>query len=122
MEREAKVAVVYYSATGNVFELAHAVAGGAEEAGAEVRLRRVPELAPESAIAANPRWKEHRDATRAIPEADLADLEWADAYAFGTPTRYGNPSLQLKQFLDTTGASGPRGCWLTKPPPPSPLP
>ncbi len=51
-----KVAVVYYSSTGTVHQLAENVACGAREAGAEVRLLRVPELAPAEAIAANPAW------------------------------------------------------------------
>ncbi len=98
------VAVIYYSATGNVHELAVALAEGARQAGAEVRLRRVAELAPDQAIDSNPAWRAHAEATKDIPEATLEDLRWADAYAFGTPTRYGNVSSQLKQFLDTTAA------------------
>lgn len=99
---ETKVAVIYYSSTGNVYGLARAVEEGAKEAGAEVRLRRVRELAPEKAIRSNPAWHEHAVRTRDVPEACLEDLEWADAYVFGTPTRYGNVSSQLKQFIDTT--------------------
>ena len=98
-----KVAVIYYSATGNVYRLARAVEEGAKEAGAEVRFRKVGELAPEEAIKSNPAWHEHALETQDVPEASLDDLEWADAYVFGTPTRYGNVSSQLKQFLDTTG-------------------
>ncbi len=101
---DVKVAVIYYSATGSVHRLAEAVAEGARDAGAEVRLRRAAELAPDSAIDANPAWREHVDTTaRDVAEAALADLEWADGYAFGTPTRFGNTTAQLKQFLDTTG-------------------
>ncbi len=96
------VAVIYYSATGNVHALAAALAEGAEKAGAQVRLRRVAELAPKEAIDSNPAWRAHADAVASEPEASLEDLRWADAYAFGTPTRYGNVSSQLKQFLDTT--------------------
>jgi NAD(P)H dehydrogenase (quinone) len=99
-----KVAVIYYSSTGNVHALAEAVAEGAAEAGAEVRLRRVAELAPPEAIDSNPRWRAHADATAHIPVATHDDLRWADAYAFGTPARYGNVSSQLKQFIDTTAA------------------
>ncbi|MEU7754831.1 NAD(P)H:quinone oxidoreductase [Micromonospora sp. NPDC049101] len=99
----AKVAVIYYSSTGNVHALAEAAAEGAAKAGAEVRLRRVTELAPEAAIDHNPAWRAHLEATADVPVATLDDLEWADAYAFGTPTRYGNVSAQLKQFLDSTG-------------------
>ena len=59
-----KVAVIYYSATGTVHALAQAVAEGAASAGAEVRLRRVAELAPDSAIDQNPQWRRHADADR----------------------------------------------------------
>nr|BFE57985.1 NAD(P)H:quinone oxidoreductase [Dactylosporangium thailandense] len=99
----AKVAVIYYSATGNVHALAEAVAEGALEAGAEVRLRRVPELAPDAAIDANPAWRAHIQATPHVEVATHDDLTWADAFAFGSPTRFGNVSAQLKQFIDTTG-------------------
>lgn len=98
-----KVAVIYYSATGNVYKLAQAVEEGAREAGAEVRLRKVHELAPEEAIKSNQGWYSHHLETQDVPEASMEDLEWADAYIFGTPTRYGNVSAQLKQFLDMTG-------------------
>lgn len=98
-----KVAVIYYSSTGNVHALAQAVADGAEQAGAEVRLRRVAELAPDEAIDANAAWRAHAQASAGVSLASLEDLQWADGYAFGSPTRYGNVSAQLKQFLDTTG-------------------
>lgn len=98
-----KIAVVYYSATGSVHTLAGAVAEGAEKEGAEVRIRRVAETAPDAAIDANPAWRAHADATGDVPVAAHDDLLWADAYAFGTPTRFGNVAAQLKQFIDTTG-------------------
>jgi NAD(P)H dehydrogenase (quinone) len=98
-----RIAVVYYSATGNVYEIAEAIAQGAMDAGAEVRLRQVAELAPDSAIDKNPAWRAHRDATADIPIATLDDLSWADGFAFGSPTRFGNVASQLKQFIDTTG-------------------
>ena len=109
------VAVIYYSATGNVHALAQAVAEGAQEAGAEARLRRVEELAPDAAIASNPAWRAHADATAHIPVATHEDLAWADAYAFGTPTRYGNVSSQLKQFIDTTAGLWAAGELADKP-------
>ncbi|MEV1199199.1 NAD(P)H:quinone oxidoreductase [Microbispora rosea] len=111
----AKIAVIYYSATGNVHQLAKAVAEGAEKAGAEVRLRRVAELAPDSAIDANPAWREHVEATKDVQVATLDDLVWADAYAFGSPTRYGNIASQLKQFIDTTGGIWQQGVMANKP-------
>lgn len=103
----ANVAVIYYSATGNVYKLARAIEEGAQEAGAEVRLRKVHELAPEEAIKSNQGWYDHHLETQDVPEASLEDLEWADAYIFGTPTRFGNVSAQLKQFIDTAG-----GLWF----------
>ncbi len=103
----AKVAVIYYSATGNVYKLGRAVEEGAKEAGAEVRFLKVHELAPEEAIKSNQGWYDHSLETQDVPEASLDDLEWADAYIFGTPTRFGNVSAQLKQFIDTAG-----GLWF----------
>jgi NAD(P)H dehydrogenase (quinone) len=111
----ANIAVIYYSATGNVHALAEAIAEGAAEAGAAVRLRRVAELAPDAAIDSNPTWRAHLDATARIPEATHDDLRWADGYAFGTPTRYGNVSSQLKQFLDTTAPLWAAGELADKP-------
>ncbi|MFD4897038.1 NAD(P)H:quinone oxidoreductase [Streptomyces sp. NPDC058411] len=103
MPTPVNIAVVYYSATGTVSTIAKAVAKDAEAAGAQVRLRKVAELAPRAAVASNPAWAEHAEATADIPEATPDDMVWADAVIFGTPTRYGNVSAQLKQFLDTLG-------------------
>ncbi|MDL4816788.1 NAD(P)H:quinone oxidoreductase [Actinomadura opuntiae] len=111
----AKVAVVYYSATGTVHALAQAVAEGAASAGAEVRLRRVAELAPEAAIDQNPQWREHADAAATIAQATVEDLAWADAFAFGTPTRFGAPAAQLKQFIDQAGGLWREGALADKP-------
>jgi NAD(P)H dehydrogenase (quinone) len=103
MTREARVAVIYYSATGNVHRLAHAVADGAEAEGAEVRVRHVEELASELLISQNQHWGRHRSEVEDEPVATLDDLEWADGVAFGTPTRFGNVAAQLKQFMDQAG-------------------
>ncbi len=97
------IAVIYYSSTGHLHQMAHAVAEGAREAGAEVRLRQVQELAPEEVIRSQDAWHQHHVATKDDPRASLEDLEWADGFAFGSPTRYGLPAAQLKQFMDTTG-------------------
>jgi NAD(P)H dehydrogenase (quinone) len=99
-----KVAIIYYSATGTVHALAQAAADGAEKAGAQVRLRRVAELAPPEAISANPAWGRHLQDTADITLASLDDLAWADAVLFGTPTRFGNPASQLRSFIDSTGS------------------
>lgn len=110
----AKIAVIYYSSTGNVHALASAIAEGAEKAGAEVRLRRVAELAPDAAIDANPAWRAHADATQDVPVATLDDLTWADGIALGTPTRFGNVASQLKQFIDTAGGLWAQGLLADK--------
>jgi NAD(P)H dehydrogenase (quinone) len=109
MSNAAKVAVVYYSATGTVHELAEAIAAGALDAGAEVRVAKVPELAPDTAIAANPAWQAHTDAAQAVATATAEDVLWADAVIFGSPTRFGNISSQLKQFIDTLGGPWAQG-------------
>lgn len=98
------IAIIYYSATGNVHALARAAAEGADKAGADVRLRRVAELAPPEAIKAHPVWRRHLQDTADVAEASPADVAWADAVLCGTPTRFGNPSSQLKAFVDSLGA------------------
>jgi NAD(P)H dehydrogenase (quinone) len=100
---KARVAVIYYSATGNVHALARAVADGAEQAGAEVRLRHVEELASELQISQSQYWGRHRSQVAEAPVATLGDLDWADGIAFGTPTRFGNVAAQLKQLIDQAG-------------------
>lgn len=100
---DVNVAVIYYSATGTIARIADAIAETARKAGAEVRLRRVTELAPDAAIDSNPAWRANVEATAGIPEAEPSDMEWADAVIFGTPTRFGNVTSQLKQFLDMLG-------------------
>lgn len=111
----AKIAIIYYSSTGHTHALAKAVAEGAEAGGAETRLRKVRELAPDDAIDSRPGWRAHLDATSEVPEAALADLDWADGMVFGTPTRFGLPAAQLKQFLDQTGPLWAQGKLQDKP-------
>jgi NAD(P)H dehydrogenase (quinone) len=108
------LAVIYYSATGNVHALAVAVAEGAREAGADVHLLRVEELATPDQIARNPRWVAHREASADIPQATLDDLEWADAIIFGSPTRFSNITAQLKYFIDQAGALWMQGRLVDK--------
>jgi NAD(P)H dehydrogenase (quinone) len=69
----------------------------------------VAELAPEAAIAQNQAWAAHRDEVKDDPLATLDDLEWCDAYILGSPTRFGNVSSQLKQFMDTAGGLWSQG-------------
>jgi NAD(P)H dehydrogenase (quinone) len=98
----AKVLVLYYSSWGHVEALANAAAAGAREAGAEVVVKRVPELVPDE-VAKQFHYKLDQAAPIATPD-ELGDY---DAIIFGTPTRFGNMAAQMKQFLDQTG-----GLWM----------
>jgi NAD(P)H dehydrogenase (quinone) len=103
MTTPVKLAIVYYSSTGTIATIARELHDAGVKAGAEVRLVRAGELAPQAAIDSNPAWAANQIATADVPEATPADIDWADAVIFGTPTRFGNVSSQLKQFIDTLG-------------------
>jgi NAD(P)H dehydrogenase (quinone) len=111
---DVRVSVIYYSSTGTVHAMAKRLASAAEAAGARVRLRQVPELAPEEAIASNAAWSQHFDDTKNEPKAVPDDIVEADAVLLGTPTRYGNVSSQLKQFIDTLGPQWSQGMLADK--------
>jgi NAD(P)H dehydrogenase (quinone) len=111
---EIHLSVIYYSSTGTVHAMAERLAAAGEKAGAQVRLRQVAELAPPEAIASNPAWQRHVEQSRGEPTATADDVVWADAVLFGTPTRYGNVTSQLKQFLDTLGPQWAQGLLANK--------
>jgi NAD(P)H dehydrogenase (quinone) len=111
---DVNVLVTYYSATGNVYQMAQAAVLGAEKGGADVRLRKVRELAPQEAIASNEGWAAHAIETESVREAALEDLEWADVLVFGTPTRFGVMAAQIKQFIDETGPLWAQGKLVNK--------
>ena len=105
-----KLLVLYYSTYGHTETLAHAVADGAREVdGAEVTVKRVPELVPEE-IASNSGFKTDQDA----PLADPNELAEYDAIVFGTPTRFGNMASQMRNFLDQTGGLWAQGKLIGK--------
>jgi NAD(P)H dehydrogenase (quinone) len=93
-----KVLVLYYSSYGHIETMAHAVAEGARATGAEVDVKRVPELVPQEIAE-----KSHFKLDQAAPIAQPADLADYDAVIFGTPTRFGMMAAQMKNFLDQTG-------------------
>jgi NAD(P)H dehydrogenase (quinone) len=98
-----KVLVLYYSSYGHVEQMAEAVAEGARDVdGAEVTVKRVPELVPEE-VAIKGNFKLEQSAEIATPQ----ELEDYDAVIFGTPTRFGNMASQMRNFLDQTG-----GLWV----------
>ena len=98
----AKVLVLYYSSYGHIETMAQAVAEGARSAGAEVTIKRVPELVPEAAAKAA-----HFKRDQAAPVATVDELVDYDAIILGVPTRFGNMAAQMKNFLDQTG-----GLWF----------
>lgn len=100
----AKVLVLYYSSWGHVEQMAYAAAEGAKAAGAEVVVKRVPELVPAEVAAAA-----HYKVDQPAPIATVDELPSYDAIIFGTPTRYGMMTAQMKQFLDQTGALWAQG-------------
>ena len=112
-----KILVLFYSRTGNTAAIADAVAEGARSVRfAEVDLRRIADLAPESTISAVPGWKEGRDALAAKYQTmgPIEELERYDAIIFGSPTRYGIMSAELKNVLDQTGPLWNRGALVNK--------
>lgn len=104
-----KTAIVYYSSGGTNYQLAKWAEEGAKAAGAEVKVLKVPETAPQAAIDSNEGWKAHAEATKDVPEVTVQDLEWADAIIFSVPTRFGNVSSQVQSFIDTVGGSWAQG-------------
>jgi NAD(P)H dehydrogenase (quinone) len=98
----AKVLVLYYSAYGHIERMAQAVAEGVREAGGEVVIKRVPELVPEEIARAS-----HYKLDQPAPIATINELPDYDAIIFGTGTRFGNMTAQMKNFLDQAG-----GLWM----------
>lgn len=105
----AKVLVLYYSAYGHIETMAYAVAEGVREAGAEVVVKRVPELVPEE-VAKRSGFKLDQSA----PIATVEELPEYDAIIFGTGTRYGNMTAQMKNFIDQTGSLWASGALVGK--------
>ncbi len=104
-----KVLVLYYSSYGHIEQMAQAVAEGARAAGAEVVVKRVPALVP-AAVATNAGFKLDQPA----PVATVEELADYDAIIFGTPTRFGNMTAQMRNFLDQTGGLWAKGALIGK--------
>jgi NAD(P)H dehydrogenase (quinone) len=103
-----KILVPYYSAYGHIFQMANAVAEGAKEAGAEVKLVKIAEFdAVKQAMSEQEWYVKAQDAQNDVPEATHDDLLWADGIVWGIPTRYGSMPAQMKQYLDSAG-----GLWM----------
>jgi NAD(P)H dehydrogenase (quinone) len=104
-----KVLVLYYSSYGHIETMAQAVAEGARSAGAEVTIKRVPELVPEEVAR-----KAGMKLEQAAPIATVDELPQYDAIIFGTPTRFGNMAAQMRNFLDQTGGHWMSGALIGK--------
>jgi NAD(P)H dehydrogenase (quinone) len=100
----AKILVLYYSAYGHIETMAYAVAEGARAAGAEVDVKRVPELVPEDAAR-----RAHFKLDQRAPLAAVEELANYDAVIVGTGTRFGRISSQMASFLDQAGGLWMRG-------------
>lgn len=104
-----KLAIIYYSTYGTNYQMATIAAEAAKAAGAEVRLLKAKETAPASVVEGQEAWKAQADKTVDIPEATAADMEWADAYLFSAPTRFGVMASQMRAFIDTLGGVWAKG-------------
>ncbi|OMJ17784.1 putative NAD(P)H dehydrogenase (quinone) FQR1-like 2, partial [Smittium culicis] len=100
------VFVVYYSTYGHVKTVAHKIVEGLKSTDlVNVELRQFPETLPQEVLT-----KMHAaPKDTSVPEITLADMESADAFMFGFPTRFGNAPAQVKTFFDSTG-----GLWFNK--------
>lgn len=105
----AKVLVLYYSTYGHIETMANAVAEGAQETGAEVVVKRVPETVPEEIARQN-----HFKLDQAAPVATVDELPDYDAIVFGAPTRFGVFASQMRAFLDQTGGLWAKGALIGK--------
>ncbi|MCP4561185.1 MAG: NAD(P)H:quinone oxidoreductase [Bosea sp.] len=104
-----KVLVLYYSSYGHIETMAQAVAEGVRDGGAEVVIKRVPELVPEE-VARKSGFKLDQTA----PIATVGELPDYDAIILGVPTRFGNMAAQMKNFLDQTGGLWAQGKLIGK--------
>ncbi|MBB6012976.1 MULTISPECIES: NAD(P)H:quinone oxidoreductase type IV [Aquamicrobium] len=105
----AKVLVLYYSSFGHMEQMAKAAAEGAREAGADVTIKRVPELVPLEVAKAS-----HYKLDQEAPIAEPLELANYDAIILGVATRYGAMASQMKNFLDQTGPLWAKGALLDK--------
>lgn len=102
-----KLTIAFYSTYGTNHRMAEIAAEAARAAGAEVRLRRIAETAPADVVASQDAWKAQVEKAADIPAISAEDMEWANAYLFSAPTRFGSAPSQVRAFIDTLG-----GLWF----------
>jgi NAD(P)H dehydrogenase (quinone) len=109
-----RLAIVYYSTYGTNHQMAEVAAEAARAAGAEVRVLKCRETAPEGVVNGQDAWRAHAERTAHVPVAGLDDLEWANAYLFSAPTRFGVMASQMRAFIDQLGPLWARGALSNK--------
>lgn len=110
-----RLLVAFYSRSGVTEQLALGIAEGARQSGADVRIRRIRELVPDDTMRRVAGWSESAAAMNARYDAPTeADAEWADGLVFGSPTRFGGASSELRAYLDSLGGLWFRGGMLGK--------
>jgi len=102
-----KLTIAFYSTYGTNHQMAQIAADAARAAGAELRLRRIAETAPADVVASQDAWKAQADRAADLPLVTADDMDWANAYLFSTPTRFGSAPSQVRAFIDTLG-----GLWF----------
>jgi NAD(P)H dehydrogenase (quinone) len=109
-----KLAIVYYSTYGTNHQMAEIAAEAARAAGAEVRVLRVAETAPKEVVEGQDAWKAQAERAADVPVATPEDMEWANAYLFSAPTRFGTVASQMRAFIDTLGGQWGSGALSNK--------
>ena len=109
-----KILVAFYSTYGTNHAVAEIAAEAARDAGAEVKLVRIPETAPQEVIDQQDAWKAQQQKASDIPEITHDDVEWADGLFFSAPTRFGGQSSQVRAWIDTLGPLWQEGKLVNK--------
>lgn len=109
-----KLAVIFYSSTGTNYQMAKWAAEGAEAAGAEVKLLKVPELMPQSVIDTDPLKVAHQKNAADVQDVKPEDLDWADGIVFSVSARFGNIASPMKAFFDSVGGLWAQGKLVNK--------
>jgi len=109
-EQPVRILIAFYSRNGSTEALAKAIAEGVRAEGGEPILRRAREIVGPEVMAKAPGWSENAARmTDEYPAPTEADAESADAIVFGTPTRFGNVTSELKAYVDGLGGIWSRG-------------
>jgi len=109
-----KINIIFHSLYGHIYRMAEAVAEGARQVGgAEVKVLQVRETLPDDVLAKMGALETKKKFAH-IPVATMDDLAQAHAVIFGTPTRFGMMSAQMRAYLDMTGGLWMKGAMIGK--------